>query len=84
MNHWLELLQLKPKLPVSNVNIDCNYHDFNNIACTSVNINRYERELFQSRARIERVFIGSSIIRSLEILKIQNLRWKISFVSFVS
>ena len=41
MNHWLELLQLKPKLPVSNVNIDCNYHDFNNIACTSVNINRY-------------------------------------------
>ena len=40
MNHWLELLQLKPKLPVSNVNIDCN-HNFHNIACSSVNRNRY-------------------------------------------
>ena len=33
-----------------------------------------KRELLQSRARIERVFIGSPIVRSLEILKIGNLR----------
>ena len=43
-----------------------------------------KRELLQSRARIERVFTGSPIVRSLEILKIGNLRWKISFVWFVS
>ena len=33
---------------------------------------RDERELLQSRARIERVYIGSPIVRSLEILKIEN------------
>ena len=41
-------------------------------------------ELLQSRAQIERVFKGSPIVRSLEILKMGNLRWKISLVWFVS